>query len=188
MKNRIIAIIFCAVCQIGLSQNNMPSIKDDTTLNYICKLHGQTRTLTLTKQVISDTLVFHLDTRGVKSSIKIMPEAFKSGKELSFNQGEYAPVLVLKPTETFFVISKSAYQDLLKNHEFIYNETTYVLDKNEETKPMIIDGMALSTLHVVAQIDNTELWILQNPEFPLLCKVDKNPLGINFTLTEIVGR
>jgi hypothetical protein len=187
MRNRIITIVFCAVCQIGLSQNSIPLIKDNTTLNYICKLHGQTRSLALTKQIFSDTLVFHLDTRGVKSTIKIMPEAFKSGTELSFNQGENAPVLILKSTETFFIISKSAYQDLLKNNQFVYNETTYVLDKSEESNPVIIDGILLSTLHVVAQIDNTEMWILQNPDFPLICKVTENPLGINFTLTEIMN-
>ena len=185
MRNRILTIVFCAVCQIGLAQKSVPSIKDNTTLNYICKLHGQTRSLALTKQIISDTLVFHLDTRGVKSTIKIRPEALRKGTELSFNQGENAPTLVLKPTETFFIISKSAYQDLLKNNQFVYNKTTYVLDKSEESNPVIINGISLSTLHVIAQIDNTEMWILQNPDFPLLCKVTNNPLGINFVLTEI---
>jgi hypothetical protein len=188
MKNTIIAIIFCASYQLSMAQSNVPAIKNNTTLHYICKLHGQTRTLTLTIEMISDTLALNLETRGVKSSIRTMPEALKSGTELSFNQGENAPVLILKPTETFFMISQSAYQDLLKNNQFVYNNTTYVLDKSEEKNPVVIDGKALNTLHVVAQTDNTELWILQNPDFPLLCKVDKNPLGINFTLTEIVGQ
>ncbi|WNH11174.1 hypothetical protein [Thalassobellus suaedae] len=187
MKNIIIIIIFCTTYHVCLAQNNIPSIKNNTALHYICKLHGQTRTLSLIKEKISDTLVFHLETRGVKSSIRMMPEAVKSGTELSFNQGENAPILVLKPTETFFMISQSAYQDLLKNDQFVYNNTTYVLDKSEETDPVIIDGIALSTLHVVAQIDNTEMWILQNPKLPLLCKMTKNPLGINFTLTDIVS-
>jgi hypothetical protein len=188
MKNIIITFIFCAAYQIGMAQNNVPSIENNTTLHYICKLHGQTRTLTLTTEMTSDTLVLNLETRGVKSSIRTMPEAVKSGTELSFNQGENASILILKPTETFFMISQSAYQDLLKNDQFVYNNTTYVLDKREEKNPVIIDGKALSTLHVVAQIDNTEMWILQNPDFPLLCKVAKNPLGINFTLTDIVGQ
>lgn len=187
MKNIIIVIIFCITYQLCLAQNDMPIIKNNTDLNYICKLHGQTRTLTLTTQIISDTLVFNLDTRGVKSSIKIMPEAVENGTELSYNQGEYSPVINLKSTETFFIISKSAYQDLLKKGQFIYNNTTYVLDGNEEKSPVVIDGKVISTWHVVAQIDETEIWILKNPEFPLLCKMTNNPLGINFTLTEIVN-
>ncbi len=51
MKNIIIAIIFCATYQIGMAQNYVPSIENNTTLHYICKLHGQTRTLTLTTEM-----------------------------------------------------------------------------------------------------------------------------------------
>jgi hypothetical protein len=130
-------------------------------------------------------LILDLKTRGVESRIKMLPEAVKNGTELSFNQGESSPLINLKPTETFFMISQSAYQELLNKGAFIYNNTTYVLDKSEEKNPILIDGKAITTLHVLAQIDETEMWIIQNPEFPLLCKMTKNPLGINFTLTEI---
>ncbi len=185
MRKIFITIIFCSLYEVGFSQNGIPTIQNNTVLKYICKLHGQTRTLTLTSQIVSDTLVLDLDTRGVKSSIRIMPEAVKNGTELSFNQGESAPVIVLKPTETFFMISQAAYQNLLKNSQFIYNNTTYDLDKNEEKDPILLNGKKVDTWHVVAQIDETEMWIVKNPEFPLICKIAKNPLGINFTLTEI---
>ncbi|MEP7095927.1 MAG: hypothetical protein ABI793_17815, partial [Flavobacterium sp.] len=185
MKNAILTIILCAMHQIGIAQNYVPSIKNNTQLHYICKLHGQTRTLTLTTKIANDTLVLNLDTRGVKSSIITMPEALKNGNTLSFNQGEYSPVLKLKPTETFFMISQSAYQDLLKNKKFIYNNTTYVLDETDK-KSVDMEGKVLDTLHVIAQIDETEMWIVKNPEYPLICKVTKNPLGINWTLVKIV--
>lgn len=170
------------------AQNYIPTIKNNTELNYICKLHGQTRTLTLTTKIADDKFVFDLSTRGVKSSIVIIPEALKNGTELSYNQGEYAPVLNLKPTETFFMISQSAYQDLLKNDKFIYNNTTYVLDKNEDKNGVVIEGKSIDALHVIAQIDETEMWIVKNPEYPLICKITKNPLGINWTLVKIVDK
>lgn len=170
------------------AQNYIPTIKNNTQLHYVCKLHGQTRTLTLTAKIDNDKLVLDLDTRGVKSSIVIMPEALKNGNELSFNQGEYAPVLNLKPTETFFMISQSAYQDLLKNNKFIYNNTTYVLDQNTDKNSIVIEGKTIETLHVIAQIDETEMWIVKNPEYPLICKITKNPLGINWTLVKIVDK
>lgn len=187
MKNILGILIFCTLHQMGFSQNFTPTIKNNTTLNYVCKLHGQTRTLALTAKMKSDTLVFDLKTRGVESSIKTMPEAVKNGIGLSFNQGESAPVINLKPTETFFMISQSAYKELVNNGKFIYNNTTYVLDKSEDKNPVVIDGKTIATLHVVAQIDETEIWILQNPDFPLLCKMAKSPLGINFTLTNIMS-
>jgi hypothetical protein len=188
MKNTILMILFCAIYQIGTAQTYIPTIKNDTQLNYVCKLHGQTRTLTLTSKFKDDTLVLNLETRGVKSSVVTLPEALKKGTELSYSQGEFAPVLNLKPTETFFMISQSAYQDLLKNDKFIYNNTTYVLNKDADKDNVVIDGKSVDALHVIAQIDETEMWIVKNPEFPLICKITKNPLGINWTLVKIVDK
>src|SRR6218665_81462 len=116
MKNIFLMILFCIVYQKGISQNYIPTLKNNTQLHYVCKLHGQTRTLQLTAETSNNALAFKLETRGVKSKIVMLPEAVKNGTELSFNQGEYAPVLNLKPTETFFMISQSAYQDLVKNN------------------------------------------------------------------------
>lgn len=186
MKNIILAFLFFAFYQTGRSQNYIPTIKNNTELHYICKLHGQTRTLQLTAETADNELAFKLETRGVKSKIVMLPEAVKNGNALSFNQGEYAPVLNLKPTETFFMISRSAYQDLVKNNSFVYNNTTYVLDKNEDKNGVSIGGKLIDALHVIAQIDETEMWIIKNPEYPLICKIIKNPLGINFTLVKVV--
>ncbi len=185
MKNTIITIVFCSLFQMASAQGNIPTIKNNTALNYVCKLHGQTRTLTLTAKITNDNLVLDLDTRGVKSSIVIAPEGLKNGNALSFNQGETSDVIVLKPTETFFMISQSAYQELLKNKKFVYNNTTYVLDENADKNSFALDGKPVDTLHVIAQIDETEMWIVKNPNYPLICKMTKNPLGINFTLVKI---
>ncbi|SHG90649.1 hypothetical protein SAMN05443549_10890 [Flavobacterium fluvii] len=186
MKNIIATIVFCSLFQMVTAQSHIPTIKNKTELNYVCKLHGQTRTLTLNTKMTADTLVFELNTKGVKnSSITIRQEALKKGNALSYIQGEDLEVLVLKPTETFFMISRAAYQDLLKNNKFIYNNTTYVLDQNADKNPFVLDGKSVDALHVIAQIDETEMWIVKNLDYPLICKMTKNPLGINFTLVKI---
>lgn len=186
MKNSILTIVLCFLFQMVAGQSFVPTIKNNTALHYVCKLHGQTRTLTLTTKINNENLVLDLDTRGVKSNIIIAQEGLKNGNALSFNQGETLDVIVLKPTETFFMISQSAYQELLKNNKFIYNNTTYLLDDKVNGNPVAIDGKTIDALHVVAQIDETEMWIVKNPDYPLICKMTKNPLGINFTLVKIV--
>ncbi len=168
------------------AQRNIPTITNNTVLNYSCKLHGQTRTMTLTAKMLKDTLVMNLETRGLKNTILTMPEGLKNGNALSFIIGENMDVMVLKSTETFFMISQSAYEDLLKNNRFVYNNTTYILDENPEKNSVVMDGKTVDTLHVVAQIDETEMWILKNPDFPFIFKITKNPLGIDFTLVKIV--
>lgn len=185
MKNILLVILFCAISYIGKAQQYIPTIKNNTELIYSCKLHGQTRSLSLLAQMPDDGLTFKLETRGVKSNIVMLPEAVKNGNALSFNQGESAPVLNLKPTETFFMISRSAYQDLIKKDFFVYNNITYDLDKKENKEGVFIDGKLVDVLHVIAQIEETEMWIVKNPEFPIIVKIIKNPLGINFTLEKV---
>ncbi|WP_144219182.1 hypothetical protein [Flavobacterium anhuiense] len=188
MKNIITAFLFFAFYQMEISQNYIPTLKNNTELHYVCKLHGQTRTLQLTAETSNNALAFKLETRGVSSKIVMLSEAVKNGDDLSFNQGESAPVINLKPTETFFMISQSAYQDLIKKGSFVYNNTTYVLDKSEDKNGVSIEGKTVDALHVKAQIDETEMWIVKNPEFPLVCKIIKNPLGINPTLVKVVDK
>lgn len=185
MKNVLLSLLFCAVYQLAGAQKSVPELKKNTTLHYECKLHGQTRALKLTANISSDTLVFHLETRGVKSDIVIAQQALKNGTALCFNQGENTVVFNLKTTETFFMISRSAYQDLVQNNKFVYNNTTYDLVNQKTNDEVVLEGKAIDVLHVKAQIDETEFWIIKNPNFPLICKVDKNPLGIDFTLLKI---
>lgn len=187
MKNIILILLFCFIYQKGIAQKESITIKNKTELNYVCKLHGQTRALKLTTQMTKDTLVFYLETRGVKSNIVISQKALKNGNALSYNQGENSPVLYLNPNETFFMISQSAYQDLLKNNQFVYNNTTYNLDKKVKASEIRIDGKLVDALHVIAQIDHTEMWVVKNPDFPLICKMTNNPLGINYTLYKVVS-
>ncbi len=188
MKKILLSLLFCAVSQIGIAQNSIPTLKNNTELHFVCKLHGQTRTLTLIADLENDGVTFKLETRGVKSSIVTAKEGLKNGTALSYNQGEYAPVLNLKPTETFFMISQSAYQDLVKNKQFIYNNTTYDLIAEDSQTAVFLDGKLVETFRIKAQIDETEMWIVKNPEFPLICKVIKNPLGINWTLVKVVDK
>ena len=186
MKKVLLSILFCAVYQIGKAQNTILTLKNNTELQYSCKLHGQTRALSLKADLRNDALTFKLETRGVKSSIVTTKEGQKNRNALSYSQGEYAPVLNLKPSETFFMISQSAYQDLVQNKKFVYNNTTYDLIENDSETAVVLDGKAVEAFHIKAKIDETEMWIVKNPEFPLISKVIKNPLGINWTLVKIV--
>lgn len=176
------------VYQIGKAQNIIPTLKNNTELHYACKLHGQTRALSLIADLEKDGIIFKLETRGVKSSIVTTKEGLKNGNALSYNQGEFSPILNLKPTETFFMISQSAYQELLKNKKFVYNNTIYDLVANDSQTVVVLDGKLIEAFHIKAQIDETELWIVKNPEFPLICKVIKNPLGINWTLVKVLDK
>lgn len=188
MKKIFFTVIACLLFNSVQSQRYMPLITNNTELHFICKLYGQTRPLNLRPKFVSDTLYINWDLRSTKRTFAILPEAIEKGTGITLDQGVSPDVIVLKPTDTFFMISKSAFSDLVTNNKFVYNNTTYNLDKTKIANEVVIDGKVVDVLFVKAEIDKTELWILNNPDFPLICKIAKNPLGVNCTLTTITEK
>ena len=70
---------------------------------------------------------------------------------------------------TFCFISRQAYKQLAQAGSFVYDGITWrLLDETADTR------------HVKADIDDTEMWIARNPDFPLVTRMQNNPLGIDW--------
>jgi len=157
-------------------------IKDGTRLSYLFDLNKQKRVIDLIMKMPSDSLIIEWTLRSENGRYVILPEALESAEGMSFKRGEHQKTIVLNPDETFCMISQSAFKDLLKNNRFVYNNTTYVQQKEDD---IYVDGSPVRTLHVKAEIDETEMWIIKNPRYPMIGKMIRNPLDINFTLISI---
>jgi hypothetical protein len=83
-------------------------------------------------------------------------------------------VVQMKDDETFMMISSDAFNKLVKEHAFVYDNTIYNFKENEG-----------DMLHVTAKDETTEWWILNNPAFPLVCKIKGSPLGIDCLLNGV---
>ncbi|OGX90278.1 hypothetical protein BEN49_23260 [Hymenobacter coccineus] len=88
------------------------------------------------------------------------------------------------PNQTFLMLSKKAFADLRAQGRYTYDQTVYV-QQNDPANPLLLNGQPLDVLHVVAQGDPAELWILNNPDFPIICRMEHNPLGVNLLLSAI---
>jgi hypothetical protein len=119
----------------------------------------------------SGTLLLNWELQGIRGIYLILPEALEKGTRLCPHQGIPFQTLVLSNDETFCMISRFEFKELLKNKQFIYNNTTYLLNKNN--KEILLNNKTLDVLHVNAQIDKTKMWILNNPDFLIVCKIIK---------------
>ena len=72
---------------------------------------------------------------------------------------------------TFAFVSRQALRDLQKNGYFIYDGITWRLVNQSD-----------ATLHVRADIDQTEMWISLNDNLPLVLEMRNNPLGIDWKI------
>lgn len=78
---------------------------------------------------------------------------------------------VYHPNGTFCFISMDALRQLKNDGAFVYDQLTWRLVGEEE-----------GLLHVRADIDNAEMWIATNTSLPLVMKMAKNKLNIDWIL------
>lgn len=170
----------------AIAQKNQVDIKPGTQLDYKFFLYGQTVGIGMTVKSVTDSVLIDWNLRGMAfGSYLVSKDGFENGSQLNLIQPTPSTVLRLAPDETFAVISKAAFRSLKKDKKFVYNHTTYVL-QNDSNQPAFKSGdRELDVLHVIGTEEHGELWILNNPDFPLICQMKNNPVGINFTVVAI---
>jgi hypothetical protein len=167
MKKVICLLILGLVFLRGYGQ-----IKQGSSFNYTFSLHGQTIPMELTVLHYTDTLVLGWKIRGLAGgSYTMLPSGLQHGERMNFIQPLPDANVLLGEKETFCMISADAFKKLVKEHQFVYDNTVYDFKDNEK-----------ELLHVVARDETTELWIMNNPAFPLVCKIKGSPLGIDCSL------
>jgi hypothetical protein len=163
-----------------------PAVGVGTTFGYNFELHGQHASFELAIANATDTLKLKWRIRGLTGGVyAVSPMAWQQGTALHVAQPLPGPPVQLPDNQTFMMLSKKAYATLLAQHRFEYNNTVYDLRDDLGVHPLLLGGQPLDVLHVVAQGDATELWILRNATFPVICQMAHSPLGVNYVLTGI---
>lgn len=184
MKLLTYIFLLSMICTASSAQQ-LPIIKAGTQIDGKFLLYGQTVPVKITVRSMTDSVFLDWNIRGATGTYLISAEGFENGTKLNFVQPAYQAVLRLAADETFGLISKSAFKALKKKNKLVYNHTTYALIAEDKATAFQLTGQPIKVLHVKGIEEACELWILDDPSFPLICQIRNNPLGINFTLTGI---
>jgi hypothetical protein len=187
MLKNILLVSFAALFStLARAQAPLPAVGVGTTFSYNLELHGQHAPFELIIASATDTLKLKWRIRNLAGGVyTVSPTAWQRGIALHVAQPLPGPPVRLPDTQTFMMLSKSAYAALLAQRRFEYNNTVYELRNDLGTHPLLLGGQPLDVLHVVAQGDATELWILRNASFPVVCQMTHSPLGVNYVLTNL---
>jgi len=184
MKKLIYIALLLIMGLNASAQRLTPVLKEGTTFKYTFYLHGQQSAFQVTLNHVADSLLLGWNIRGLAGgTYLISASGLNKGNSLSFAQPEAFKEIKLDDNQTFCMISRSAFKDLVAKQQFMYDHTVYEL-KSDSTVVMI-DNQPLDVLHVTAQNETTEFWILNNPDFPIICQSKANPLGIDMKLNAI---
>ncbi|WP_310391939.1 hypothetical protein [Hymenobacter sp.] len=186
MKKLLLPLLLQAFSFAGHAQALKPAVGVGTTFSYRLDLHGQGAPFELTVKSIRDTLKLGWQIRSLATgTYAVSPEAWQNATSLNMAQPQPFVTVPLPNHQTFLMLSKKAFADLLAQRRFTYDRTVYVLKDDLAANPLLVKGQPLDVLHVVAQNDPTEFWILNNATFPIICQIKHNPLGVDFLLSAV---
>ncbi|MGZ3755003.1 MAG: hypothetical protein ACXVAY_20925 [Mucilaginibacter sp.] len=186
MNKNLLVVLLLLVGMRAAGQMVSPEIKKGTIINYNFHLHGQSARFTLLFDNVTDSLKLKWGIRYLAGGTYIItPKSWQNAVGLNWVQPEASKVVLLPDDQTFCMLSKNAFHELVTNHRFTYNNTVYNFVDDAKTNAVMMGDQQVDALHVKAEGDTTEFWILNNPSFPLLCKVKDNPLGIDIDLISV---
>jgi len=168
MKTLFLSLLCVCMFSAANAQKTLPEIKAGTVMYASAFVNGSEFPLLLTIKSISAPLSIGWSVDGYgEGSFDMTPNSVASATSL-FNTGQPAMgVTKIGDNETFGLISKAAYKTLSTTKTFTYGGSVYKI-KADDTAPLKIGGKEIDATHVISEQGKIELWILNNPDLPLV--------------------
>jgi hypothetical protein len=183
--NRLTLLILAVVLGTSaFAQKVVPKIKGNSVINYTLSQNGQDAPMVLTFTGIGNPTKIDWNIDGYGSgSYEMSAKALQSGKGTLPKTPDPDVLTKLPDYQTVACISKDAYNDLVTKQEFNFDDLKYSVKADDST--INIKGKDLDVIHAVATNGKGEIWVLKNPDFPLICKTKDNAHGIDLSLVSI---
>lgn len=179
-----LTLFFIAFC--AFSQKYIPQIKAGSVLTYMAQSRntGSKAPVTLTVMNVADTVKIKWEIPGVGTGFYTMSaKSIKSASQTIAKEPDPDIVTALDTDKTLILLSKDAYKSMTDNKNFMLNG--YTFNVQPDTSTFTINDKIAHVTFAKTQKGHREIWILDNPDFPIICKAHKVTPYIDFWLTAI---
>lgn len=186
MKKALLLLTFASLTVTAWAQKYVPQIKTGTVLNYTAyaRAFGQTLPAVLTISDLNAPLKIKWVINGLGTgTFEISAKAMQSGTKMALREPGMDDVTKLKDNETLAFLSKDTFTALVTNKAFELNGQKFTV--TDGAAAYTLDGKEADTFYAVTANGKTKLWILNNPDFPLICKIEGAPQGIDLALNSV---
>lgn len=186
MKKILFTALISCIGLATFAQKYVPQIKNGTVLKYnaFSRAFGQNIPLTLTVTSITAPVQMQYSIPQLGTgTFEMSAKAMESGTKMALKEPQAEGITKLKDDETLAIISKNTFNDLTTNKTFALNGQKFIV--TADATPYKINDKDADVFYAVTANGKTKLWILNNPDFPLICKLQGGPQGIDLTLDSI---
>ncbi len=185
MKKLFVMIFALVLCTMAFAQGIVPKIKENAVISYTYTLDGQDLPMTLTVSSLANPIKIDWSIDGVGTgNYEMSAKALDGGNSIMLKAPQPDQLTRLPGYQTIACISKAAYNDMIKNNAFEYSDLKYSVTK-DNSGAVKLGGQTLDVYHAVATNGKGEMWILNNPDFPLVCKTKDSAQGADLMLVSI---
>lgn len=186
MKKLVFALcLLSSLCTQAQEKLN-PGIKKGSKFSYTLYTGGQTIPFTaLLDSVGSDYVRIAWTIEGMGSGGWVMKKkSLESATRGYWNQPTTGTDEELSDETTVLILSKAQWNGLQQEKKFAYNDATFTV-KAGAPAALKIGDKTYDAIQVEGPGGSTRLWILNNPAFPALLKVEGNPHGVDLEINTI---
>jgi|SRR5688572_25261919 len=83
------------------------------------------------------------------------------------------------------LLSKAQWNAIMKDKKMEYDQQQYHVKQPNEQQLLKLNGKSLNVIMVESLNGASRIWVLNNPQFPAVVKIEGNPMGIDLWVTSI---
>lgn len=181
MKKIFLSLLCLSISIASFAQKTLPEIKAGTALQCIAYVQGQEFPLGLTLKSIDGPVNVLWSVEGYGDGSFVMSaKALEGATKMYVTTQPSTGETKLGDDETFGMISKAAYKSLVDTKALTYGGVKFKV-KTAANSTMKIGGKEMDVTHIASEDGKAELWILNNPNLPLLLQSAGFPTDIIVT-------
>jgi hypothetical protein len=183
MKKILFAICLLASLS-GIAQDKfIPAIKKGSKLTYTVFTDGNSLPFIASVDSLSKEYVkigWNIEGLGTGGWI-MKKKSLESANKGYWNQPNPGVDEDLADDATVMILSKAQWSSLQQNKKMDYNESAFAV--KDGGNPIKVGGKTVDTIYLEG--GSTRMWVLNNPDFPALLKVEGNTHGIDLEINSI---
>lgn len=186
MKKLLFALLLISSFA-GLAQDKFsPPIRKGSKLSYTLFTNGNTIPFSaLIDSLGKEYVKLKWNIEGIGTGTWVMKKkSLESATHGYWNQPNPDSEEVLDDDMTVIVLSQAQWNSLQQDKKVTYNDAAFTV-KQGDAIPVRLNGKTVDAIQLDGPGSNVHLWILNNPDFPALLKVEGNPHGVDLEVTNI---
>jgi len=187
MKKFLFILLIGAGIGVKAQQTGLPAIQKGSTLNYIVYANGKEVPLTVTLDSITANYIkLGWSIAGYGSGGWIMKKpSLDKGNRNAWEQPGLGMDTELRDNEVILLLSRASWASIHTEKKAEIDQQVFNLAKPASDQKLLINGKSVDALFIQNPTSGAKMWILNQPDLPILLKTQGNSAGYDIELRSV---